>query len=188
MTTWRNRKKRSLHALSAALVSTAAAAQNTPETWTCKPCDAATGWDADIKTASARASDDAYRFGNGTGLDDNGWFLFGDFSGRYVGSDALYFDYEGYARGSEANGLFLRGGKQGTYRLRGKYQSIPGRRFGDALTPFRGSGSGELMLPESWVRAGNTADAIAAFGRLRSKYRGSWIDRVAAERLKTIRD
>lgn len=47
-------------------------------------------------------------------------------------------------------------------------------------------GEEEFRQAEAMVRAGNTTEAIAAFARLRSRYRGSWIDRVAAERLKTI--
>ena len=47
-------------------------------------------------------------------------------------------------------------------------------------------GEEEYRQAEALVRAGNTADAITAFAQLRSKYRGSWIDRIAAERLKTL--
>ncbi len=50
------------------------------------------------------------------------------------------------------------------------------------------TGEEEFREAESLVRAGQTDDAIAAFTRLRSEYRGSWIDRVAAERLRTIRE
>lgn len=63
-------------------------------------------------------------------------------------------------------------------------QKEAGRVAAEVLT----IGEEEFRQAEEMVRAGNTAEAIAAFGRLRSKYRGSWIDRVAAERLMTIRD
>jgi predicted amidohydrolase len=49
-------------------------------------------------------------------------------------------------------------------------------------------GEEEFRTAESLVRAGKTDDAIAAFSRLRTDYRGSWIDRVATERLRTLRD
>ena len=62
-------------------------------------------------------------------------------------------------------------------------QKEAGRIAAEVLT----IGEEEFRQAEALVRAGNTAEAIAAFGRLRSKYRGSWIDRVATERLKTIR-
>ena len=47
-------------------------------------------------------------------------------------------------------------------------------------------GEEEFRQAESLVRAGKTTEAIDAYAALRSKYRGSWIDRVAAERLKTL--
>jgi hypothetical protein len=48
-------------------------------------------------------------------------------------------------------------------------------------------GEEEFGEAEALVRAGRTGDAIAAFERLRSEYRGSWIERVATERLRTLR-
>ena len=48
-------------------------------------------------------------------------------------------------------------------------------------------GEEEFRQAEALVRAGNRTEAVEAFSQLRSSYRGSWIDRVAAERLKTLR-
>ena len=48
-------------------------------------------------------------------------------------------------------------------------------------------GEEEFRQAETLAREGKTAEAVAAFDRLRSEYRGSWIDRVAAERLQTLR-
>jgi predicted amidohydrolase len=63
-------------------------------------------------------------------------------------------------------------------------QREAGRIASEVLT----IGEEEFRQAEELVRAGNTTEAISAFRRLRSKYRGSWIDRVAAERLKTFGD
>jgi predicted amidohydrolase len=49
-------------------------------------------------------------------------------------------------------------------------------------------GEEEFREAEALARTGKASEAIAAFGRLRSEYRGSWIDRVAAERIRTLRD
>jgi predicted amidohydrolase len=49
-------------------------------------------------------------------------------------------------------------------------------------------GEEEFRAAESLARAGKTDEAITAFTRLRTEYGGSWIDRVAAERLRTLRD
>ncbi len=48
-------------------------------------------------------------------------------------------------------------------------------------------GEEEFRQAEALARAGKTGKAIAAFGRLRTEYRGSWIERVATERLRTLR-
>jgi len=48
-------------------------------------------------------------------------------------------------------------------------------------------GEEEFRQAESLARAGKTNEAIAAFSRLQTEYRGSWIERVATERLRTLR-
>jgi predicted amidohydrolase len=40
---------------------------------------------------------------------------------------------------------------------------------------------------DALARAGKTTEALAAFEKLRAEYRGSWIDRVAEERLRKLR-
>jgi hypothetical protein len=47
-------------------------------------------------------------------------------------------------------------------------------------------GEEEFRAADALVRAGRTTEAIAAFKRLRIEYRGSWIDRRAAERLAEL--
>ena len=48
-------------------------------------------------------------------------------------------------------------------------------------------GEEEFRAAETLARSGQIVEAITAFERLTTKYRGSWIDRVATERLKTLR-
>ena len=48
-------------------------------------------------------------------------------------------------------------------------------------------GEDEYKAAESLARSGKTKEAIAAFEKLRTEYRGTWIDRVAQERLATLR-
>jgi predicted amidohydrolase len=58
-----------------------------------------------------------------------------------------------------------------------------GRIFARMLTV----GEEEFRQAEALARAGKTKEAIAAFEKLRIEYRGSWIDRVALQRLETLR-
>ena len=47
-------------------------------------------------------------------------------------------------------------------------------------------GEEEFRRAESLARETKTGEAIAAFRQLRIEYRGSWIERVAKERLQTL--
>ena len=47
-------------------------------------------------------------------------------------------------------------------------------------------GAEEFQAAAELANQGGTAEAIAAFTRLRREYRDSWIDRVAAERLAKL--
>ena len=58
-----------------------------------------------------------------------------------------------------------------------------GRIFARMLTV----GEEEFNQVNALARAGKTKEAIAAFEKLRKEYRGSWIDRVAQERLAKLR-
>jgi MtrB/PioB family decaheme-associated outer membrane protein len=129
--------------------------------WRCATCPDSQGWALDLDFGPAYVGDDAFRFGDYAGLDEKGGFLFGDFAGRYQDSNARYFSFEGFTLSPSFTALFMEGGKQGVYRVRGSFQSIP-RRFYDAtLTPFLGNGSDTLSLPEGWVRAPNTSGMSA---------------------------
>jgi hypothetical protein len=61
-------------------------------------------------------------------------------------------------------------------------QQEAGRIAAEVLT----IGEEEFRQAETLVREGKMDAAISAYGRLRSRYRGSWIDRVAAERMRTL--
>jgi hypothetical protein len=58
-----------------------------------------------------------------------------------------------------------------------------GRIFALMLTV----GEEEFNQAAALARAGKTKEAIAAFKKLRADYRGSWIDRVAQDRLELLR-
>ncbi len=127
--------------------------QEVPAQWSCAACDPGPGWTLDLALAPAYVADDAYRFGDYTGLDDKGAYLFGAARGEYVDDKAGYFYFDGHALNPDFTGLFVEGGRQGRYEVRGAYQSIPRRFYDAALTPFSGSGSDLLALPDDWVRA-----------------------------------
>jgi MtrB/PioB family decaheme-associated outer membrane protein len=142
--------------LLAALTGIARAEAPVFKNWDCLRCLSAEGWELDVQGGPAYVSDDAFAFGDYTGLDSQGLYLFGDIFGRYRGENSNYMTFQGYARGPDSSAFFLQGGKQSLYELRASYQAIP-RRFSDAtVTPYRSDGAGRLTLPQNWERAPTT--------------------------------
>jgi MtrB/PioB family decaheme-associated outer membrane protein len=140
-----------------AVVSGVASAEDlAPQDWVCRSCPSVAGWELDIEGGPAFVNEDAFRFGDGTGLDEQGAYFFGDLYARYRTEEAGYLVFEGYARGPDANALFFKGGKQSAYELRASVQSIPHRIFATSVTPYNGNGTDRLTLPANWVRAPTT--------------------------------
>ena len=125
-----------------------------PVGWSCDSCVLSDGWKWDIEGGPAYLADDAFRFGDYTGLDEEGVYLFGDVFGRFWGKDASYMIFDGYMRGIDSSALFFKGGKQSKYEVRMSYQAIPRRFFNETVTPY--SGVASLVLPGNWIRAPST--------------------------------
>jgi len=142
--------------LVATVTGFAQAQESIPQNWNCDSCPLADGWEWDIKGGPAYLADDAFRYGDYTGLDEKGLYLFADVFGRYWGVDASYMVFEGYARGMDSSALFFKAGKQSIYEVRASYQAIPRRFFDTTVTPYAGVGTANLTLPASWVRAPTT--------------------------------
>jgi MtrB/PioB family decaheme-associated outer membrane protein len=132
-----------------------------PSSWLCERCAGWPGWNLDLTLSPAYVADDAYRFGDYTGLDETGAYLFGDLLLGYVDDQARYLRLDGFMRSPEFTNLSLETGRQGVWEIRGGYQAIPRRFFDATVTPFLGSGTGRLSLPADWVRAPATAGMSA---------------------------
>jgi MtrB/PioB family decaheme-associated outer membrane protein len=124
--------------------------------WTCELCPPASGWELDIRAGLGYVTSDDYRFGDYTGLDDSGLYLSGDVFARYWGEDAEFIRFDGYRLGQDSRAMFLKGGKQGMYKVRASYQGITRKIFDTTSTPYLGSGHDTLSLPAGWVRAPTT--------------------------------
>ncbi len=127
----------------------------------CQRCATDGGWRLDLDLGPAYVADDAYRFGDYTGLDEKGTYLFGDLKADYVDERARYLRLDGFAHGTDAASIELETGRQSAWEIRAGYQAIPRRFFETTATPYLGSGSSLLMLPDDWVRAPTTAGMSA---------------------------
>jgi MtrB/PioB family decaheme-associated outer membrane protein len=158
----------SLALLAGALATGQASAQGRPANWQCSNCPFPDG--AGLKTTAGAGylSDDSFKFGDYTGLDDDGAFVVGDFSGEYFGADALRWQSEGRNLGLDSRQLSLEGGWQGLLDLRLGYEELPRQLFETARTIYPTPGSESLVLPTPWLRAPNTG----AMADLESSLRG----------------
>ena len=135
---------------------TAQAQEVDTSNWACELCAPSHGWELDIEAGAGYVTDDEFRFGDDTGLDDDGLYGIGRVFGRYWSQDAHFLRLEGYRLGQDSRAFFFKGGKQSLYELRASYQGIPRRSYDDTVTPFAGSGNERLTLPSGWVRAPST--------------------------------
>ncbi|MDJ0812318.1 MAG: MtrB/PioB family decaheme-associated outer membrane protein [Woeseiaceae bacterium] len=147
------------------LAPAAAMAQVDTSDWNCEYCPFDEGYRAEYEAGAAQITDDAFRFGNGTGLGEEGTEAILNGEGRYLGesSEVTWYAEE---LGTDARFFEMGAGKPGRFGVELGYRELPYRRFGDTETPY--SGSGEVLnLPAGWVPGATTgtmpglADALA---------------------------
>lgn len=129
--------------------------------WRCRFCpDPETGVSGSVRAGAGYVSEDAVKFGEHTGLTDEGVFV--DAAAEVSWTDAGARRWEAVARdlGLGTRSLTLQGGEQGRYEVRLVRDSLVNHDFDDALTPFLGVGGDVLTLPDDWVRA-PTTDGMA---------------------------
>ncbi|MBT8083320.1 MAG: MtrB/PioB family decaheme-associated outer membrane protein [Gammaproteobacteria bacterium] len=134
-----------------------AAAEVDTSDWACEYCPFDDGYRAQIRAGATSVSDDAARFGNFTGYDEEGAYGNVDGQGRYNG-DGYRIDYvlEDLGLDSRAIGISL--SSDGLFGVDFGYRELPYRRFDTTRTVFTQSSSGTLTLPSGWVSAGTTGN------------------------------
>ena len=155
----------------AAPAAEAAPAATAPDlsAWTCRFCtfeDGGQGW---VEPVIGHVSDDSFRFGDYTGMQERGWLA--DLSGAWSyrgqeSADALDLRVE--RLGLDSRALGISGGRQGSYRAWLNYEALPHLLAKDSRTPFAGA-SGNLALPGSWSPGGSTGSMAALDASLRAK-------------------
>lgn len=112
-------------------------------------------------------SEDSRKFGEYTGLKDEGAYFLGGLDARGRNLDtAYYWILKGSRLGLDSRNLSFESGRQGRWRVFGEYDQLP--KYGDtALTIFEGVGSQNLTLPAGFAGlttadTANTAAGLAA--------------------------
>ncbi len=123
--------------------------------WLCESCPFEEGYRAEVDAGGTYVSDDAARFGNGNGYDEDGGYVAVDGYGRYA-KDGYRLDWYAEDLGLDSRVLEIDGGRQGVFGFRLDYRELPYRRFDTTETVFSQSGGDTLTLPGSWTPAATT--------------------------------
>jgi MtrB/PioB family decaheme-associated outer membrane protein len=134
--------------------------------WECEFCAFPSGTELDVEGGVIWVSDDAAKFGDFTGLDEEGAYLDAQLALRYWGENGNRWELLGRNLGLESREIVAKGGKQGLYEINAFYSQIPRSLFDTTRTPFLGAGSDSLSLPDNWVNAGSTQDMTALHASL----------------------
>jgi MtrB/PioB family decaheme-associated outer membrane protein len=154
-------------ALSMQLPAHAAEPEVDTSKWRCKYCPFEEGYSGDVEFGAGYVSEDSFKFGEYTGLHEDGGFFVGNANIRYRGEDAAYMDLSVDDAGLDSRSLDFEGGRQGKYKLFLEYDEIPHYISDSAKTPLRGTGGESLRLPPGWVTAPTTGGMTALDSSLR---------------------
>ena len=154
-----------LSALSSAAVAADGPAAVDTSQWKCESCKFEQGVEGTLEVGAGSVSDTSAEFGQYNGLHKKGGYFIGDGTLRSRGEDGTYWNLNASNLGLDTRSVDAEGGKQGTYKLRLKYDETQHRIADDALTPYAGSGGAALTLPAGFVRGGTT-DAMGLAGNL----------------------
>lgn len=132
--------------------------------------------DGYVEVGAGYLSEDSFKFGEYTGLTDEGAFFIGNFGAtmRDAADDdsAFYLEMQGRNLGLENRAFGLEGGSQGRFGATLNYEQIPHYRQQGALTPYSGEGTNNLALPPTWPDVGDagapqTSTEVTAIANMR---------------------
>jgi MtrB/PioB family decaheme-associated outer membrane protein len=140
--------------------------------WACEGCPFDEAYRANVSVGATNVSEDAARFGNYTGYDEEGAYGNLDGEGRYnKGGYRLDYTMEELGLDSRAFGLSV--DSAGLFGMNFGYREIPFRRFDTTSTIFTQPTSDRHALPSGWVPAGTTGGMTALSSSLRQSLIGS---------------
>jgi len=123
-----------------------------------------TQWSNEIEGGLMYVSDPSFKFGEYSGLTDDGVYGILNFSihkhNPYDSGNANYLDVTGRNLGLDSREFHFEMGEQGNYKLFLDYNQIPKNNSDSGQTIFQGVGSSYLTLPGGWTLSGgggNTA-------------------------------
>ena len=91
-------------------------------------------------------TDDAYRFGRYTGLEEEGAYLLGDITAHYYGEEGEFWQARGTNLGLDSRYLRLDFGFQGRHEYFLEYDELPNNFSDTVSTPYINAGDSTLIL------------------------------------------
>ena len=92
--------------------------------WDCDYCVFEQGFSGEVELGAGYVSDKSYKFGEYNGLYDDGAFAIGNVTARYRDENAGFLDLHVRDLGLNNRSAEIKGGRQGSYRLRLNYDEI----------------------------------------------------------------
>lgn len=125
--------------------------------WQCELCPFDEGKaDANLETGIENVEGTQAKFGDFTGLDDDGSYPVVSGSAEQLREGGTYWSIDGQDLGLDARSVSLEGGKAGRAEFAIGYEELPHTIFDTTATPFIDTSAARLVLPTGFVRAGTT--------------------------------
>lgn len=124
-----------------------------------------------VELGFTHVSEDSFRFGRYTGLEEDGFHPVLGFDifrrGAWDGDSNEYWRVQGRNLGIESRELSAEYGRQGEFSVWAGYDQQPHYQSDDGRVFFNGAGSTVLTLPSGWVGGQNTAGITQLNANLR---------------------
>lgn len=129
------------------------------EQWQCRFCPFPDkGLQGSAGASVLSVSDDSARFGNYTGLDEDGAYLNADAELMYRAEGGYAVSVDVRNLGLDSRALDISAGRQGHWVVDLAWSEIPRRLDDTGRTVYNGLGSSSLTLPADWVRGDFTSN------------------------------
>ncbi|HSC00386.1 MAG TPA: MtrB/PioB family decaheme-associated outer membrane protein, partial [Burkholderiaceae bacterium] len=130
--------------------------------WKCETCPfEKEGRSGSVEVGAIGVSDDSQKFGDYTGLNQQGAYLGLSGDARYRGANGVYGKVIATDLGLDTRAIDFDGGREGLYTLKLGYAEIPRFSADGAKTPFLGVGGSRLTLPGGFPAADTAAMPLA---------------------------
>ncbi|MBW2244625.1 MAG: MtrB/PioB family decaheme-associated outer membrane protein [Deltaproteobacteria bacterium] len=129
-----------------------------------------TSW---LELGSHWVNDDSFKFGDFTGLEDEGFEILGNLDLRrrapWDSDETWHWRLRGANLGLRSRSLRAEGGLRGLFDAWIEFRELPKFRNADVWTPYLGAGGSHLTLPPDWVAGQGTSGFLNLEQSLRRK-------------------